>query len=422
MTEQRAQLSGELRGELRSIRERSGKVRLGLALVSTAVLAAVLGSRLSLGDSPGFAAASLAGYLYWLGVGGGAAILLAVLRLSRAEWRRPLARPAEFLSLLVLLALALYRYAVSWRGTLVAENAGRATHSLWPWEHGNVGWMLDLAVAAPMVVLVGLLFSFGTRADLSGQGRPTSPGRLRVWSCFEIVSVMVGLVVLGWGFGMTQIPGWETTLFGPYFVITSLLHGTAAVAVLAIGLTWALGLEEWVTPHHLGQLSKLLIGLVLIWFYVQFAELITVWYGHIPREMSVLRMRTLEAHPGVFALVVVSTFPIPLLYFSFPGLRRRVAGVFAVCCLILIAGLGEWALLFASASQLDMPAGLLPMLLLPAAFGLVLAGVSSFVPPLSVWEIEEGIRARDSVGIGERRIATYALVDLPEGASDDRQE
>jgi len=405
--------SGEAESHLRSVREGSGRFRFGLGLTSAAILAAAVGSTLLPVDPRQQAAASLAGYLYWLGIGGGAAIVLGILRLTRAEWRRPLARPAEFLALLVPLAVTFYPLALSWRDALTGHGNAGYSGTLWPWGNGSQGITIDMVFAAPMVLLVGLLFWFGIGPDLRlGRGRMPA-GRLRVWSSFELVFLIAGLAWFGWGFGMTQIPGWETTLFGPYFVATSLLHGAAAVGVLSIGLSRILGLETWVTPHQLGQLSKLMIGLVLIWFYVHFAEFITVWYGHVPREMAILRMRTIEAHPALFTFVAVATFPVPLLYFSFPGLRRRVGGVFAVCSLILAAGLVEWALVFSPGAGVVVPTGFLPMLILPGALGLLLALVLRFVPPLSVWEIEEGIRARSSISMGEATIATYPLIDLP---------
>jgi len=138
--------------------------------------------------------------------------------------------------------------------------------------------------------------------------------------------------------------------------------------------------------------------------------------------MAALQARTVGTSTVLFAFIVAANFLVPLLYLSFPRLRRCVSGVCVMSLLILVGGMVEWLLLFAPGGALgtDQTAGLvigvLRMLLLPAILLLLAAVALRFVAPVSVWEVKEGVVSRGSIRLGEKVIATYPLIDLPRGS------
>jgi Ni/Fe-hydrogenase subunit HybB-like protein len=57
--------------------------------------------------------------------------------------------------------------------------------------------------------------------------------------------------VVSWDFAVSQIPGWHSTIFAPYFVAGAIFSGVALVINLLIPIRWGFGLQHIVTQDHI---------------------------------------------------------------------------------------------------------------------------------------------------------------------------
>jgi molybdopterin-containing oxidoreductase family membrane subunit len=91
------------------------------------------------------------------------------------------------------------------------------------------------------------------------------------------VSIIVSSI-LSWIFGMTLRPGWNSTIFGPYFVLASMFSGTAMIILLMWIFRKIYHLERVITRIHFYKLGMLLIALGAGYGYFTFSEYFTEWY------------------------------------------------------------------------------------------------------------------------------------------------
>jgi len=154
-------------------------------------------------------------------------------------------------------------------------------------------------------------------------------GSDREWHALErAMKLMAGIIlavavsvhsVVAWDFAMAIAPMWHSTIFAPYFVVGAIFSGLAGLIVALNIIRRSMHLEKYLTPHHFGNLAKLLVLMSLLWLYFTFAEHLTVWYGNEPKEMNVFGARLRGRFSPEFWLMVFVNFVIP---FVLLGIRR----------------------------------------------------------------------------------------------------
>src|SRR5512145_40439 len=90
--------------------------------------------------------------------------------------------------------------------------------------------------------------------------------------------------VLSWIFGVTLQPGWHSTIFGPYFVISAVFSGTAIMIILMWIFRKVYNLEKYITLRHFKNLGVLLIVIAAFYGYFTFSDYLTKWYGSIKMD------------------------------------------------------------------------------------------------------------------------------------------
>src|SRR5437660_3628355 len=90
--------------------------------------------------------------------------------------------------------------------------------------------------------------------------------------------------VVSFDFATSQVPGWHTTIFPPYFVAGAVFGGFAMVITLAIPARKYFGLKDIITMRHIENMCKVMLGTGLIVAYGYSSEFFVAWYGASPYE------------------------------------------------------------------------------------------------------------------------------------------
>src|SRR3989344_4983054 len=69
--------------------------------------------------------------------------------------------------------------------------------------------------------------------------------------------------VVAWIFAMSLRPGWQSSIFGPYFVVGAIFSGIAASIVAMYVFRRVYRLEAYLKPIHFQNLGYLLLTLTL---------------------------------------------------------------------------------------------------------------------------------------------------------------
>ncbi len=354
-------------------------------------------------------------FVFFIGISHAGTLISAILRLCNAEWRRPITRCAEVITVVVLF--------IGVANVLI--DIGRPDRALFIIQHGHLRSPLLWDVVSvtaylicssvylylPLIPDIAILRDYGTRRRwfyrilaLGWQGTEKQKRILNVFigiMAVVVIPVAVSVhTVVSWVFGMTVQPMWHSTIFGPYFVCGAIFSGIAALIITMAVLRRAYHLEEFLKPIHFNYLGLLLLVMTLLWFYFTFAEYLTTYYGGDPFHMAVFWEKISGRYAFFFWTMVVTCFVIPLSILS--RAKTRTIGWTVVACISVTIGM--WLERF----TIVVPTLVNPRLpyergfynptwvewaLMLACFaGFTLAYVifSRLFPIISVWEIEEG--------------------------------
>jgi molybdopterin-containing oxidoreductase family membrane subunit len=379
-------------------------------------------------------------FVFFIGVSHAGTLISAILRLSKAEWRRSVTRMAEVITVLVIAFGA---------GNVIVD-LGRPDRVLNIVLHPHFRSPLLWDVCSITVYLTGssiyLLLPLlpdivklqrhvkGWRAPIyrilamGYRDTPEQRAKLEKWVGRLMVIVIPIAVsvhtVISWIFAMTIQPMWHSTIFGPYFVAGAIFSGVAAILTFMIILRKVFHLEAYLRDVQLDYLGQILLVMTLFWFYFTFAEFLTTWYGNEPDEMAVFWSKIDGRYAVPFWTMVVCCFVIPLGILSRKA-TRNATGIFIASITVNIG------------MYLERYTIVVPTLINPRIHHLtnhvyspswvewsILAGCTSgflllyltftkLLPIVSIWEVEEGAE----VGVEEtaERIRTYYPTPVASG-------
>ncbi len=119
--------------------------------------------------------------------------------------------------------------------------------------------------------------------DRPGSGTATS-GRTCCWRLATPLVLSVHSVV-SFDFAVSQVPGWHTTIFPPYFVAGAIFSGFAMVVTLMVPGAGLFGLKELVTIRHLDNMNKVILATSCIVGYAYATEFFIAWYSGSQYEL-----------------------------------------------------------------------------------------------------------------------------------------
>ena len=372
-------------------------------------------------------------FVFFIGISHAGTFISAVLRVLKAEWRRPISRLSELTTVFILM------FGV---GSVLID-LGRPDRMLYAIRYANFRspllWdvcsiSLYLTVSSICLYLalipdIALLRDLGGKREwfyrilsLGWTGMENQHRRLEKSINFMsilVIPVMITVhTVVSFVFAMTIQPLWHSAIFGPYFVVGAIFSGVASVIVVMAVLRKAYHLENYIKPIHFNNIGIFLMAMTLLWFYFTFAENITIVYGNEPVHMAIFWSKLTGKFAPLFWLHFTLCFVIPLPILAVKKFRTIRGTVVASISIIIGMWLERFVIIVPTLTKQRMP--------VEGAFYIptwvewsILAGcISLFVllytlftkvfPIVPIWEIREG--REKAVTQVEERIRSY----LPE--------
>jgi molybdopterin-containing oxidoreductase family membrane subunit len=247
-------------------------------------------------------------FVFWVGIGHAGTLISAILFLFRQKWRTSINRFAEAMTI----------FAVMCAGLFPGIHIGRVWLAYWllPYPNQMGMWpnflspLLWDVFAVSTYATVSLLFWYlGMVPDLATlRDRATSRWRFylygllslgwrgsqRHWHVYEKAYLLLAALatplvlsvhsVVSFDFAVSQLPGWHTTIFPPYFVAGAIFSGFAMVVTLAIPARELFGLRDFITARHLDNMAKVILVTSCMVGYAYAMEFFVAWYGGSPWE------------------------------------------------------------------------------------------------------------------------------------------
>ncbi|MEE2609493.1 MAG: NrfD/PsrC family molybdoenzyme membrane anchor subunit [Acidobacteriota bacterium] len=356
-------------------------------------------------------------YVFFIGISHAGTLISAILRLTQAEWRRPITRAAEAIT---VFALLMGSSNVLWHlgrpeliyvpllspqplSPLIWDVVCISVYLLGSITYLYLPLIPDLAILrdrSPRLRWFYRLLALGWQGtSRQHQLLERAIGVMAV----AIIPIAVSVhTVVSWVFAMSLVPMWHSAIFGPYFVVGAIFSGIAALLIAMAILRKTFHLEAFLRPIHFNNLGLLMLTMACLWFYFTFAEHLTVWYGNAPDEIAVLNARLYGPFSTAFWTMITCCFIIPLGILSFKRTRTVIGTVVASCAVVIGMWLERYIIVISSASyprsETMWDGGVYTPSLVEisltaaefAAFVLLFIVFAKLFPLVSIWEIKEG--------------------------------
>lgn len=84
--------------------------------------------------------------------------------------------------------------------------------------------------------------------------------------------------VTSWLFAVTPRTGWDSTIFGPYFISGAFVSGTAAVIIAMYFFRVNYGLQKYLTEEHFDKIARVLVLVSAVYIYFNINEFLVPGY------------------------------------------------------------------------------------------------------------------------------------------------
>jgi len=275
---------------------------------------------------PAYWGVYMVNFIFFIGISHAGTLISAILRVTQAEWRRPITRIAEAITAFALIVGSLQILFDLGRPDrmLYVFFFGRAQSPLL-WDAmsvtayflGSVTYLFlplipDLAIIRDNLPsdapgwrrFIYSFLSFGWRGNKSQWIRlEKAVGVMAILIIPIAVSVHT---IISWIMATTVQPGWHSTVFGPYFVVGAIFSGIGALFITMTIARRVFHLEEYLTEKTYNFLGYLLIAMTVIWFYFTYAEHMTLAAGQQHAEWPVLASKLWGMYMPSFWMMVGS--------------------------------------------------------------------------------------------------------------------
>jgi molybdopterin-containing oxidoreductase family membrane subunit len=382
-------------------------------------------------NRPGYWGIYIICFVFFIGISHAGTLISAILRVSKAEWRRAITRSAELITVLVIGFGAIQPIIDLGRPDRVLNVLFHAQlSSPLLWDVISIGLYFTactIYLYVPLIPDLAIIRDSGIKAPrlyrllaIGYRGTPVQRWRLeRAIGVLSIVVIPIAVsvhTVIGWIFAMTLRPMWHSTIFGPYFVMGAIYSGIAAILIAMVILRRAFGLEDYFKDIHFDYLGRLLLVFSVLWFYFTFAEYLTAFYGGEPGEMRTFWAKLTGPFAIPFWTMVAGCFVIPLTLMARPSTRTPRGTLIAGIAVVIGMWLERYNIVVPTSVnprwEVESIGHYLPswieLSIMSATFsGFILLYMiaTKFVPIVSIWEIKEG---REAVKEVAERVARYS--------------
>jgi Ni/Fe-hydrogenase subunit HybB-like protein len=306
---------------------------------------------------------AIVNFVFWIGIGHAGTLISAVLFLLRQKWRTSINRAAEAMTI----------FAVMCAGIFPGIHVGRIWFAWWLFPLPNANGPIWPQFRSPLLwdvfavstyFTVSLLFWYmGLIPDLAtirdrckgvvrkffyGLFSLGWTGSNRHWSNYEkayllLAGLSTPLVlsvhsIVSFDFAVSQVPGWHTTIFPPYFVAGAIFSGFGMVLTLMIPLRSLFNLQDLLTVRHIELMCKVTLATGSIVGYAYGMEFFIAWYGGNPYEAYAFQNRAFGPYWWAYWIMISCNVITPHLFWF----KRVRTNMVVVWILSIFVNIGMW--------------------------------------------------------------------------------
>ena len=305
---------------------------------------------------------AIVNFVFWVGIGHAGTLISAILFLFRQTWRTSINRSAEAMTIFAVMCALVFPgihvgrvWVAYWMMPFPNQMA------MWPnfrspliWDvfavsiYGTVSLMFwyvgmvpdlatirDRATSRIKKIIYGIL-SLGWRAST------------RHWQHYErayliLAALATPLVlsvhsIVSMDFATSQLPGWHTTIFPPYFVAGAIFSGFAMVITLMVICRKAFRMEAILTLRHFENMAKIMMVTGMMVGYAYAVEFFISAYSGNPYEQFVFVNRAFGPYAWGYWIMVSCNVLSPQIFW-WKKARTNMTILFVMS---IVVNIGMW--------------------------------------------------------------------------------
>ena len=305
---------------------------------------------------------AIVNFVFWVGIGHAGTLISAILFLFRQKWRTSINRSAEAMTIFAVMCALIFpgihvgRIWVAYWMMPIPNQMG-----MWPNFRSPLIWdVFAVSIYGTVSLLfwyVGLIPDLATFRDRAGPKiRRFIFGLLslgwrssnRHWQHYEKAYLLLAALatplvlsvhsIVSMDFAVSQLPGWHTTIFPPYFVAGAVFSGFAMVLMLMLICRTAFKMEQIITLKHFENMAKIMLVTGSIVGYAYAMEFFIAWYSGNPYESFAFANRAFGPYAWAYWIMISCNVISPHIFWSKKA-RRSVVVLFIVS---IIVNIGMW--------------------------------------------------------------------------------
>ena len=320
-------------------------VVLGAAISLLMVLGGCVGHLLMDGvgvwgnNNPAYWGWPIVNFVFWVGIGHAGTLISAILFLFRQNWRTSINRAAEAMTIFAVVCAGLFPgvhigrvWVFYWLFPIPTEHL-----AMWPNFRSPLLW--DVFAVSTYATVSILFWYMGMVPDIA-TFRDRCPSKIgkfvygllslgwtgsaRAWHRYEIAYTILAALatplvlsvhtIVSFDFAVSQVPGWHTTIFPPYFVAGAIFSGFAMVVTLLVPVRKLYGLENLITIRHLENMNKIIMATGMMVGTAYGIEFFIAWYSGVPYESYAFYNRAFGNYWWAYWIMVSCNVLIPQVF------------------------------------------------------------------------------------------------------------
>ena len=308
---------------------------IGVVFLAVAAIAAVVG------DSPTqFFRSYLLGFAWWVGMSLGCLAVLMMQHVAGGQWgfviRRPLEAAVRIFPLLAVMFVPLIfgiPYLYVWDHRELVQHDASLQHQL---QYLRAPWFIARSI---IYLLVWILLGYLLNRWSAAQDASDDPALRRRMSRLSapglgIYALTVSFASIDWL--MSLSPHWGSTIYPLILIAGQILAGLAYSAAILFLLVQHKPMSDVVQESHLHSLGKMMLAFVMLWAYCSYSQLVIIWAGNQPSEITWYLGRQNAEWKYVGLALVLFHFAVPFALLLSRDLKRNARKLARVAILLVL--------------------------------------------------------------------------------------
>lgn len=305
---------------------------------------------------------AIVNFVFWVGIGHAGTLISAILFLFRQKWRTSINRFAEAMTIFAVICAGIFP-GIHVGRVWVAYYMFPIPNSMAIWPNFKSALLWDVFAVSTYFTVSLLFWYVGLIPDIATlRDRATTKikmiaygvfslgwnGSSRHWMHYEkayliLAAIATPLVlsvhsIVSFDFATSNLPGWHTTIFPPYFVAGAIFSGFAMVLTLLIIARKIFGLDTFVTIRHLENMNKFILATGTMVGYAYAMEFFMAWYSGNQYEAFAFVNRAFGPYAWAYWIMIGCNVISPQLFW-FKKCRTTIWIMFV---LSIFVNIGMW--------------------------------------------------------------------------------